>query len=211
MAENGVFVSVGISLDGFIAGPNAGPDNPMGGVSHRIHEWMFQVHSWRERQQWSGGELGRDNEIANESFQRAGAYIMGRRMFDEGEVAWPDPPPFQAPVFVLTNHGREPWERQGGTTFYFVTDGIEHALEQAREAAQGRDVQISGGANVIQQYLNAGLVHDIEFHQAPVILGSGRRLLDNLDTSTAEWTIDRVVSSDYVTHIRYKIGSNSNQ
>lgn len=208
MAEkNGVFVSVGISLDGFIAGPNAGPDNPMGGVSHRLHKWMFRVHAWRERQQWSGGELGRDNEIADESFQRAGAYIMGRRMFDEGEVSWPDPPPFQAPVFVLTNREREPWVRQGGTTFYFVTEGIEHALERAREMAQGRDVQISGGANVIQQYLNAGLVHDVELHQAPVILGSGRRLLDNLDTSTAEWTIDRVVPSDYVTHIRYRIPS----
>jgi dihydrofolate reductase len=198
-----VFVDVGMSLDGFIAGTNRSPENPMGGVAQTIHTWLINVHTWRERQSLEGGERNHDDEIANETFSRAGAYIMGRRMFDEGELAWPDPPPFQKPVFVLTNHSREPWERQGGTTFYFVTGGIERALELANDAAEGKDVHISGGAHTIQQYLNAGLVDDIQIHLAPAVLGDGLRLFENLDEMSSNWATDRVVPSDSVTHLRY--------
>jgi dihydrofolate reductase len=121
-----VFASLGMSLDGFVAGPNAGPDNPLGDRGHQIQNWMYAVEAWPERLSRSGGESGnRDNELIEANFERAGACVMGRRMFDEGEAGWPDPPRFQAPVFVLTHDAREPWERQGGTTFTFVTGGIE--------------------------------------------------------------------------------------
>lgn len=200
-----VFVDVGMSLDGFIAGTNRSPQNPMGGVAPKIHAWLINVHAWRERQSLEGGEQNQDNEIANETFARAGAYVMGRRMFDEGEVAWPDPPPFQKPVFVLTNHPREPWERQGGTTFYFVTGGIERALELAREAADDMDVHISGGGNTIQQFLNAGLVDEIQLHLAPVALGEGLRLFENVSEMPYKWATERVIPSDYATHLRYRL------
>ncbi len=200
-----VFVDVGMSLDGFIAGRNRSPQNPMGGVAPSIHEWMIKVHAWRDRQSLEGGDRNQDNEIASETFERAGAYIMGRRMFDEGALAWPDPPPFQKPVFVLTNHPREPWERQGGTTFYFVTDGIERALKRAQEAAGARDVHISGGGHTIQQFLNAGLVDEVQIHLAPVLLGDGLRLLEKLDGMPSHWSTDRVIPSDDVTHLRYRL------
>jgi dihydrofolate reductase len=200
-----VFVDVGMSLDRFIAGTNRSPQNPMGGVAPRIHKWLINVHAWRERQSLEGGERNDDNDIANETFDRAGAYIMGRRMFDEGELAWPDPPPFQKPVFVLTNHPRDPWERQGGTTFYFVTGGIEHALELAKDAAGDKDVHISGGGNTIQQYLNAGVVNEVQIHLAPTVLGDGLRLFDNVHESTSHWAIERVVAADLVTHLRYRL------
>ena len=124
-----VFASLGMSLDGFIAGPNAGPDNNLGDGGDRIHGWMYRVEAWRERQSLEGGEVNRDAELLEENYGRVGAFVMGRRMFDEGEVGWPDPPPFRAPVFVLTHQPREPWERQGGTTFTFVTDGPARAGE----------------------------------------------------------------------------------
>ena len=205
-----VFVDVGMTLDGFIAGTNRSPHNPMGGSAPTIHTWLIKVHAWRERQSLEGGEQNQDNEIANETFERAGAYIMGRRMFDEGELAWPDPPPFQKPVFVLTNHQREPWERQGGTTFYFVTGGIEHALELATEAADGKDVHISGGGNTIQQFLNAGLVNELQIHLAPALLGDGLRLFEHLDTSRFSLELARTIESSEVTHLRYTVSRNSN-
>lgn len=139
-----VIFDMGMSLDGFIAGPNAGPRNALGDGGMRIHRWVFDLESWRERQSLVGGQTNRDDEVSNETFARTGAYVMGRRMFDEGEVGWPDPPPFRAPVFVLTHHERKPWVRQGGTTFTFVTDGIESAIEQARAAAGDKDVRIAG-------------------------------------------------------------------
>lgn len=142
-----VFASLGMSLDGFIAGPDARPDNPLGDGGMRIHEWVFGVEGWRERQSIGGGQTNQDDDIVRENFSRAGAYIMGRQMFAEGEAGWPDPPPFRAPVFVLTHTPREPWVRQGGTTFTFVTEGIDSALARARQAAGGKDIQISGGAD----------------------------------------------------------------
>jgi dihydrofolate reductase len=145
-----VIVDMGMSLDGFIAGPNAGPGNPLGDGGMRIHQWTFDVEAWRERQSLRGGKTNRDHEVVEEANARVEAFVMGRRMFDEGEVGWPDPPPFRAPVFVLTKDAREPWVRQGGTTFTFVTDGIERAIEQARAAAGGKDVRIAGGANAVK-------------------------------------------------------------
>jgi dihydrofolate reductase len=200
-----VIVDMGMSLDGFIAGPNAGPGNPLGDGGMRIHQWTFDVEAWRERQSLRGGKTNRDHEVVEEANARVGAFIMGRRMFDEGEVGWPDPPPFRAPVFVLTNDAREPWVRQGGTTFTFVTDGIERALEQARAAAGGKDVRIAGGANVIQQYLSAGLVDEIEIHLAPVLLGDGVRLFDGIDPKGIQLERSRVIDSPRVTHLKYRV------
>jgi len=200
-----VFADLGMSLDGFIAGPNAGPHNALGDGGARIYQWAYQLQAWRERLGRSGGETDRDNEIAEEKFARAGAHVMGRRMFDEGEAGWPDPPPFGAPVFVLTHHPREPWERQGGTTFYFVTDGIESAVEQPRAAGDGKDVQLSGGGETIREGLDAGLLDELQIHLAPVLIGAGVRLFEGLRQDTVVLEPTRVVGSPSVTHIRYRV------
>jgi dihydrofolate reductase len=200
-----VFADLGMSLDGFIAGPNAGPHNALGDGGARIHQWAYQLQAARERLGRSGGATDRDNEIAEEKFARAGAHVMGRRMFDEGEAGWPDPPPFGAPVFVLTHHPREPWERQGGTTFYFVTDGIDSAVEQARAAGDGKDVQLSGGGETIREGLDAGLLDELQIHLAPVVIGAGVRLFEGLRQDTVVLEPTRVVGSPSVTHIRYRV------
>lgn len=130
---------------------------------------------------------------------------MGRRMFDEGEVGWPDPPPFRAPVFVLTHSPRDPWVRQGGTTFTFVTDGVRGALERARAAVNGKDVQVAGGAHTVQQFLNAGVVDDVQLHLAPVLLGEGVRPFDGVDSGRVALKRARVVDSPAVTHLKYRV------
>ena len=196
-----VTVDMGMSLDGFIAGPNSGPQNALGDGGHRIHQWVYDVESWRERQSLAGGQTNTDDEVSKETYAWIGAYVMGRRMFDEGEVGWPDPPPFRAPVFVLTHHAREPWVRQGGTTFTFVTDGIKSALEQARAAAGDKDVRIAGGANTVQQFIQAGLVDELQIHLAPVLLGDGVRLFDHIDPKHIELENTRVIDSPKVTHL----------
>ena len=200
-----VIVDMGMSLDGFIAGPNAGPQNALGDGGHRIHRWVYDLESWRERQSLTGSQTNRDDEVVKEATARIGAYVMGRRMFDEGEVGWPDPPPFRAPVFVLTHHAREPWVRQGGTTFTFVTDGIESALEQARAAAGDKDVRIAGGANAVQRFLEAGLIDELQIHLAPVLLGDGVRLFERIDPEHIELEKTRVIDSPKVTHLRYRV------
>jgi dihydrofolate reductase len=162
-----VHASLGMSLDGFVAGPNAGPNNPLGDGGMRIHRWVYDLEGWRERQSLQGGKTNPDDEVSRETYERTGAFVMGRRMFDEGEVGWPDPPPFRAPVFFLTKRAREPWVRQGGTTFTFVTDGVESALEQARAAASEKDVLVSGGANTLGQFVEAGLLDELQIHLAP--------------------------------------------
>jgi dihydrofolate reductase len=202
-----VFASLGMSLDGFVAGPNAGPDNALGDGGGGIHQWMYRVEAWRERQTLSGGEVGRDAELLEENYNRVGAYVMGRRMFDEGEVGCPDPPPFRAQVFVLTRDSREPWERRGGTTFIFVTDGPESALEQARRAAGEKDVQVAGGAQTVAQFLNAVFVDELEIHLAPVLLGAGTRLFDRVEADKLKLEPARVVESPAVTHVRYRVAS----
>src|SRR6201984_616114 len=179
-----VFFSVTMSLDGFIA-PEERMDDP------DLQRWTAQ---WTELQRWifpqrffrenlklgEGGEEGRDNDIARETFERTGASVMGKRMFDGGELAWPAEAPFHTPVFVVTHTKRDPWERPGGTTFHFVNDGIESALDQAREAAGDRDVRIAGGAETIQQYLDSGLIDEFSITLAPVLFGTGIRLFDRL-------------------------------
>jgi dihydrofolate reductase len=200
-----VHANIGMSLDGYVAGPNAGPHNALGDGGMLIHRWVFDLESWRERQGLDGGQANRDDEVVAERDARTGAYVMGRRMFDEGEVGWPDPPPFRAPVFVFTRHARDPWVRQGGTTFTFVTDGIESAIEQATAAASDKDVQIAGGANAVQQSIKAGLLDELQIHLAPVLLGDGIRLFEQMGPEDIELEGTRVIDSPLVTHLRFRV------
>ena len=199
-----VFVDVGVSLDGYMAGPNRSPANPMGGAALSLHSWMFATATFRAMLQLPPAPPSPDDPIVAAVFARTGANVLGRRMFDEGEVSWPEEAPFHAPVFVLTHHAREPWVRPGGTTFHFVTDGALAALARAKEAAGGKDVRISGGAETIREYLYAGLVDEITLHIAPVLIGDGLRLLDGLKPGLVLEQRSVVVSST-VTHITYEV------
>jgi dihydrofolate reductase len=184
-----LILDISMSLDGFVAGPNPTLEEPLGQGGGWLHEWAFATKAFRERHGLPGGESNADSSLVEESIGNAAATIMGRRMYSGGEGAWTDDPnadgwwgenpPFHHPVFVLTRHAREPVTMQGGTTFTFVTDGIEAALELARAAAGGRDVVVGGGASAAQQYLGAGLLDELEIHLVPVLLGSGTRLLDD--------------------------------
>jgi dihydrofolate reductase len=206
-----VTCQISMSLDGYIAGPNQSLDNPLGEGGMRLHEWAFATESWREQHGKAGGERTADAEVAQEAMQGIGAHIMGRKMFGGGDGPWDEKwkgwwgedPPFHAPVFVLTHHARDPLSTQGGTTFTFVTDGIESALEQAREAAGEQGVSIAGGANAVQQYLAAGVLDELHLHVVPVILGAGERLLDDIGDPVLE-PID-VIASPAVTHVKYRV------
>ena len=200
-----VFVHMGISLDGYIAGPNRGPKNPLGDEGKKVHEWVFQQRAFRLSHgiDEGGGETGQDNRIVERIMNRIGANIMGKRMFDQGERAWPEEAPFHTPVYVLTHAKREPWVRPGGTTFYFINEGPERALELARESAGSRDIRIAGGADVIQQYLNMGVVDELEIALAPVLFGGGRRLFENMREPGPQFRIDRVLDTPAATHFRY--------
>jgi dihydrofolate reductase len=200
-----VFIDVGMSLDGFIAGPNGRPGNPVGDGGTRIHEWVFPLAVLAERAGGSGGERGPDDDLVRAVFDRTGAYVMGRRTFDEGEVGWPEHAPFRAPVFVVTRHARESWVRPGGTVFHFVTEGFEEALRCAREAAGGKDVRVQGGASVIQQALRAGVVDELTVHLAPVLLGKGVLLLANLPAETFRLTPVEAHASARVTHLTWRV------
>lgn len=183
-----LFFDISVSLDGFIAGPNPTLETPLGAGGERLHEWAFATDAFRRHHGMSGGEHNVDSEVIEATAGNVGASIMGRRMFSGGvgrweddpnaDAWWGDDPPFHHPVFVLTSHARPPLVKQGGTTFTFVTDGIRSALDQAGAAAGGADVQVAGGANVVQQYLEAGLVDAFQIHLAPVLLGDGVRLFD---------------------------------
>lgn len=203
MTEGKVVVDITMSLDGFIAGPNDGPDNGLGDGGDRLHEWVYDLESWREPHGLSGGETNRDSEVMDESFQRLGAVVVGKRMFDNAG-GWGDNPPFHMPVFVLTHEGREELVKEGGTTFTFVTDGVESALEQARAAAGGKDVGVGGGANTIQQFVKAGLLDELQIHIAPLMLGDGIRLFDQMDPDI-QLVCTRVIESPRVTHLRYRV------
>ncbi|HZI92592.1 MAG TPA: dihydrofolate reductase family protein [Thermoleophilaceae bacterium] len=205
---------ISMSLDGFIAGPDPGSDQPLGVGGDRLHKWVYGLKSWRESHGEEGGATGADADIVEESLRNVGAAVMGRQMFGGGdgpwgddpwEGWWGDDPPFHMPVFVLTHHPREVLTKQGGTTFTFVTDGIEAALEQAQAAAEGKDVAISGGANVAQQYLKAGLLDEFQVHVSPVLLGAGTRLFDDLGSRPPELEVTRVVESPAVTHLTYRV------
>lgn len=200
-----IIFDCGISLDGFFAGDNRSPQNPMGGVSGKIHAWVLnQKAFWEYLGMDNGKEDGPDGQLIRDTNERTGAFIMGKRMFEEGEVSWPNDL-YKADVFVLTHEVREPWVQEGKTTFYFINDGIETALARARQSAKGKDIRIQGGANTIQQFLNAGLVDEFFIHIAPVFLGSGIRLFEGIDKDKYELEIKEVIPSDLTTHIRYKL------
>jgi dihydrofolate reductase len=195
----------GISLDGFFAGDNRGPGNPMGGVSEKIHQWMFKQKAfWKHIKMEGGEEYGEDSKLIDDVFARTGSYIMGKRMFEEGEAVWPEDL-YEADVYVLTHEKREPWFQKGKTTFYFINDGVQSALEKARHSAKGKDIRIQGGAKTIQQFLNTGLVDEFLIHIAPVFLGSGIRLFDCIDKDIYDLQILNVISSELTTHLRYKL------
>jgi dihydrofolate reductase len=206
---------ISMSLDGFVAGPNQTLEQPLGEGGERLHEWAFAARSWHEQHGRSAGEAGVDSDVIEEGLRDTGATVMGRRMFSGGEGPWEDDPnadawwgddpPFHMPVFVLTHHAREPLVKDGGTTFTFVTDGIEAALEQARDAAGDKDVAVAGGANVVQQYLAAGLVDEFQVHVAPVLLGDGVRLFDAPGSAPVRVETIRVIESPTVTHLMYRV------
>ena len=206
-----VTCQISISLDGFVAGPNQSLENPLGQGGLRVHEWIFATANWHRRQGEAGGVEGPDSEVLDETVQGIGAYVMGRNMFSPGRGAW-DPdwrgwwgedPPYHTPVFVLTHHQREPLRMSGGTTFYFVTDGIASALEQAQAAAGDRAVSIAGGASTVRQYLAAGTIDELYLHVAPVLLGAGERIFDGVGDPVLEPV--KVVASPAATHIKYRI------
>ena len=194
-----------MSLDGYVAGPNAGADNPLGDGGVRIQQWMFDLASFREIQGLSGGQTNKDDEELRERFAPTGAVVMGRRMFDEGEGPWGDNPPFHMPVFVVTHEARERLVKEGGTTFTFVTDGIESALEQAKAAAGDKNVNIAGGADTVRQSIRAGLIEELEIHLAPVLFGKGIRLFERMGPEPIELENIRVVASPRVTHLRFRV------
>jgi dihydrofolate reductase len=199
-----VFFSVTMSLDGFVA-PGSTAEL-MGQQWMELQQWIFPQRSFRERLQLGeGGEEGRDNDIVQETFERTGASVMGKRMFDAGEEGWPEEAPFRTPVFVVTHTERDPWERPGGTTFHFVNDGIMSALDQARLAAGDRDVRIAGGGATIVEYLNAGLVDEFTIALSPVLFGSGIRLFDGVDAGRLALEPVRAEPSPRVTHLTYAV------
>ena len=206
-----VFVNIGLSLDGYMAPDGMTMehwDNPdyknWGAKWGALMGWIFNQQCFRENLKLgSGGETGPVNEMLRSTTERIGANIMGKRMFDGGECGWPEEAPFHTPVYVLTHERREPWVRPGGTTFHFINDGPETALELARESANGRDIRIAGGADVIQQYLNLGVIDELEIALAPVLFGGGRRLFENLGETVPRFRIDKVIEDPAATHLRY--------
>ena len=211
-----VAVDITMSLDGFVAGPDPTLEEPLGKNGEELHEWALQTDAWRAQHGLEGGETNEESELIKEGFSSVGAFVMGRKMFSGGSGAWEsdprsmgwwgDEPPFHAPVFVLTHHARDPEEMEGETTFFFVTDGIEAAVEQARAAAGDGDVAIAGGATAIQRELVAVLVDAIQVHVAPILLGGGTRLFgEGADPVRLEAT--RVLASPRATHVKFDVRS----
>ena len=209
----GLRLEISMSLDGFVAGPEQTVEEPLGRGGEQLHEWIFGLASWREAHGLDGGERNADDDIVRETVGRAGAIIMGRKMFSGGsgpweddpkaDAWWGDDPPFGVPVFILTHHPRETVTKANGTSYVFVTDGIESALEQAQAVAGDRGVAIAGGADVVQQYLRAGLLDEIELHVAPLLLGGGVRLFDGVGDVKLE--LMRAESSPAVAHLWYRV------
>ena len=205
-----VFFSVSVSLDGYLVPPGMDVEHASdpkhenwGAQWGKLQSWIFPTRFFRERLKLGeGGETGVDNRIVEQTFARTGTSIMGKRMFDLGEAMWPEEAPFHTPVFVLTSKVREPWVRPGGTTFHFVNDGIESALRQARSVVGDRDVRIAGGADVIQQYLRAGLVGEFTLAIAPVMFGGGQRLFSGISRDVGVDLVE-TIASPRVTHVRY--------
>ena len=204
---------VAVSIDGYLAGPDQSEENPLGVGGMDLHRWLFELDAWRSSEGEPGGVTNASSTVVEEAQANVGAYVMGRNMFGGGPGPWrEDPPwtgwwgedpPYHTPVFVLTHHPREPLEMAGGTTFIFVTDGVNAALERAKAAAGDRDVVLGGGANVIQQYLAAGQVDRFELSVAPVLLGAGERLLEGVGGLRLEQV--RGIEAPGVTHITYRV------
>ena len=205
-------LNISMSLDGYVAGPDQSLENPLGIGGERLHDWAVVLRAFREGHGQEGGEVNESTPFVEDILARAGATVMGRNMFGGGPGPWDgdawkgwwgDEPPYHHPVFVITHHPRDPLEMEGGTTFHFVTDGIESALDQARTAAGGKGVSLGGGASVAQQYLAAGLLDEIVVTVAPVILGGGARLFDHLGDPPPNLEQVEAVGAPGVTHIRY--------
>ena len=206
-------VRITMTLDGYVAGPSQSLEHPMGVGGQAMHTWAFQLAAWREKAGMAGGVENASSAIVREMFENVGAVIMGRNMFGGGPGPWQedwkgwwgDNPPYHMPVFVLTHHQRDPLAMEGDTTFHFVTDGIESALRQAKRAAGSKDVMVMGGANAVQQFLAAGLVDEVNISIAPLLLGGGERLLDNLGSPPPRFEQVRVVEGPGVVHVRYRV------
>ena len=202
-------LTITMSIDGYVAGPDQSPEQPLGAGGENLHDWLVPLKAFRESHGHEGGEVNASTPFAEGILAGAGATIMGRNMFGGGPGPWAeswrgwwgDDPPYHHPVFVLTHHPRGPVEMDGGTTFYFVTDGIESALDQARAAAGDKDVSLGGGASVAQQYLAAGLLDELVVSVVPRLLGGGARLFENLGDARLEQV--ESVEAPGVTHIRY--------
>src|SRR5579862_6010751 len=199
-----------ISLDGYGAGPRQDLQNPLGVRGTELHGWFFPTDAFKKMHGQSGGSKGTDNEIAQQAFDNVGAWILGRNMFGPVRGSWPDNswkgwwgdnPPFHAPVFILTHHEREPLVMEGGTSFYFVTGGIEEALALAKKAAGDKDVKIGGGVSTVRQFLQAGLIDSLHLASVPVLLGQGERLFDGVDLRALGFSITERKYSEYATHL----------
>jgi dihydrofolate reductase len=199
-----------ISIDGFGAGPRQDINNPLGVRGFELHGWFQHTEEFKKMQGQSGGSRGVDNNFARQSFEGVGAWILGRNMFGPVRGPWPDDswkgwwgdnPPYHTPVFVLTHHARSPLAMEGGTTFHFVTDGLESALQKAKEAAKGKDVRIGGGVSVIRQYLVAGLIDEMHLAVSPVLLGEGEHLFSGINLPQLGFAPFRTVPGENATHV----------
>src|SRR3954447_20884086 len=205
---------ISISLDGFVAGPNQSEENPLGEGGERLHDWVVSLAAWREAHEKEGGETNASTGVVEEARANVGAAVMGRNMFgpigggpwhDQWTGWWGQNPPYHYPVFVVTHHPRDPVEMEGGTTFHFVTDGIESALEQAKSAAGDKDVMLWGGGEIVRQYLAARLLDELELHVVPVLLGDGSRLFPNRGDAEVQLEQVRAVAAPGVTHLKYRV------
>ena len=206
---------ISVSLDGFVAGPNPSVESPLGEGGEQLHEWAIELEVWRRSHGREGGETNASSAVMEEALDNVGATVMGRNMFGGGPGPWGEEPwngwwggdpPFHTPVFVLTHHEREPLEMEGGTTFTFVTEGIEAALAQAREAAGGKDISLGGGADVARQYLAAGLLDEVNLSVVPVLLGGGTRLFEDLPAGVGFEQVE-AVEAPGVTHLKYRVAA----
>ncbi len=202
-----------VSLDGFGAGPDQSQEHPLGVRGEELHGWMRPTKMFEKMLGHDGGTEGMDNDFAEQSMEGIGAWIMGRNMFgpirgpwpnDEWKGWWGEEPPYHVPVFVLTHHAREPIEMKGGTTFHFITDGIESALEKARHAANGKDIRIGGGVSTVRQYLQAGYIDEMHLAFTPMFLGSGEHLFSGIDMSKLGFDHVQRVEGEKATHIIVK-------
>jgi dihydrofolate reductase len=204
---------ISMSLDGFVAGPSQSLEEPLGIGGESLHDWVVRLAAWRAPHNREGGEVNESSAVVEEENANIGATVMGRNMFGGHPGPWDSAkpwngwwgknPPFHHPVFVITHYPREPLELEGGTTFHFVSSGIEEALEMARRAADGKDVALAGGAKVANQYLSAGLVDEMELHQVPILLGGGERLFDGVGADLHGLELVRTVATLQVTHLKF--------